>query len=89
MTPLEDITFDRIVGIRSDFPKCDLLFILNVYLRATSAEHTLDDYLEYLHSLWAIYDKLSSEGFVAILGDFNCDKGCFFKVGDYTQLGNS
>ena len=70
MTPLEGIISDRIVGSRLDFPKCDPLFSLDVYLPATSAKHTLDDYLEYLHYLWAIYDKLSSEGFVAILGDF-------------------
>ena len=71
VTPLEDIISDRIVGIRLDFPKCDPLFILGVYLPATSAKHTLDDYLQYLHYLWAIYDKLSSEVFVVILGDFN------------------
>ena len=75
VTPLEDIISDRIVGIRLDFPKCDLLFILNVYMPATSTKRTLDDYLEYLHYLWAIYDKLSSEGFVATLGDFNGDLG--------------
>ena len=75
MTPLEDIISDRIVGIRLDFPKCDPLFILGVYLPATSAKHTLDHYLEYLHYLRAIYDKLSSEGFVVILGDFNGDLG--------------
>ena len=28
---------------------------------------------KYLHYLWEIYDKLSSEGSVAILGDFNGD----------------
>ena len=77
VTPLEDIISDRIVGIRLDFPKCDPLFILGVYLPATSAKHTLDDYLEYLYYLWAIYDKLSSEGFVVILGDFNGDLGIF------------
>ena len=31
--------------------------------------------IEYLHYLWAIYDKLSSEGFVVILVDFNGDLG--------------
>ena len=46
-----------------------------VYLPATSAKHTLDDYLEYLHYLSVIYDKLSSEGFLAILKDFNGDLG--------------
>ena len=43
----------------------------------------VDYYLEYLmiilmiilHYLWTIYDKLSSEGFVAILGDFYGDLG--------------
>ena len=30
---------------------------------------------KYLHYLWAIYDKLSSEGSVAILGDFSGDLG--------------
>ena len=75
MGPLEDIISDRIVGICLHFPKCDPLFILGVYLPATSAKHMLDDYLEYLHYLRAVYDKLSSEGFVAILGDFNGNLG--------------
>ena len=73
--PLDDIISDRIVGICLNFPKCDPLFILCVHLLATSAKHTLDDYLEYLYYLWAIYDKLSSEGFVVILSDFNGDLG--------------
>ena len=46
VTPLEDIISDRIVGIHLDFPQCDPLLILGVYLPATSAKHTLDDYLE-------------------------------------------
>ena len=75
VTHLEGIISDRIVRIRLDFPKCDPFFILGVYLPATSAKHTFDDYLEYWHYLWAIYDKLSSEGFLVILGDFNGDLG--------------
>ena len=75
VTPMEDIISDRIVGIRLDFRKCDPLFILGVYLPATSAKHRFDDYLECLYFLWAIYDRLSSEDFVVILSDFNGDLG--------------
>ena len=33
VTPLENIDSDRMVGIRSDFPDSDTLFILFIYLR--------------------------------------------------------
>ena len=51
VTPLEDITSDRIVKIRLDLLKCDPLFILGVCLLVTSAKHALDNCLEYLHCL--------------------------------------
>ena len=73
VTPLENIEFDRIVGIRCDFDNCDPLFILSVYL--PSSNSTIDEFKEYLDFLWALYDSLSDKRHLLVLGDFNGDLG--------------
>ena len=80
--PLENIDSDRIVGIRCDFNEKSPLFILSVYMPASS--HCIEEFNEYLDYLWALYDSLSTECFVIIMGDLNGDlgnslgdKGCF------------
>ena len=49
------------------------LFILGVYL--PSASHNLEEYGEYFDYLWALYDSLSSNGKVILMGDFNGNLG--------------
>ena len=66
VTPLENIDFDRIVGIRCDFNDNSPLFILSVYLPAAS--HPIEEFNEYLDYLWALYDSLSKTGFVIVMG---------------------
>ena len=80
--PLENIDSDRIVGIRCDFTENSPLFILSVYMPASS--HCIEGFNEYLDYIWALYDSLSTEGFVIIMGDLNGDlgnslgdKGCY------------
>ena len=58
------------------------LFIFNVYMPASS--HCIEEFNEYLDYLWALYDSLSTEGFVIIMGDLSGDlenslgdKGCY------------
>ena len=82
VTPLENIDSDRIVGIRCDFKEKSPLFILSVYMPNSS--HCIEEFNEYLDYLWAVYDSLSAEGFVIIMGDLSgdlgnslCDKGCY------------
>ena len=71
--PLENIDSDRIVGIRYDFNEKSPLFILSVYLPSSS--HCIEEFNEYLDYLWALYDSLSTECFVIIMGDLNGDLG--------------
>ena len=66
---LDNIKLDRIVGIQCEFPGHILLFILGVYL--PSASHDLEEYGEYFDYLWALYDSLSSNSKVILMGDFN------------------
>ena len=73
ISPLDNIKSDRIVGIQCDFPGYELLFIIGVYL--PSASHNLEEYCEYFDYLWALYDSLSSNGKVILMGDFNGDLG--------------
>ena len=40
-----------------------------------SASHNLEEYCEYFDYLWALYDSLSSNGKVILMGDFNGDLG--------------
>ena len=82
VTPLENIDSDRIVGIRCDFKEKSPLFILSVYMPASS--HCIEEFNEYLDYLCTLYNSLSSEGFVIIMGDLNGDlgnslgdKGCY------------
>ena len=49
------------------------MFILAVYL--PSSNHALEEFKECLDYLWALYDSLSADGFVILLGDFNGDLG--------------
>ena len=73
ISPLDNIKSDRIVGIQCDFPGYELLFIIGVYL--PSASHNLEEYCEYFDYLWVLYDSLSSNGKVILMGDFNGDLG--------------
>ena len=61
------------MGIKCEFVNCRPLFILAVYL--PSANHALDKFKECFDYLWALYDSLSADGFVILLGDFNGDLG--------------
>ena len=61
------------VGIKCEFNGCRPLFILSVYLPASN--HSIEDYRECLDFLWALYDSLSSSGFVIVMGDLNGDLG--------------
>ena len=74
--PLENIDSDRIIGIRFDFNEKNPLFILSVYMPASS--HCIEEFNEYLHYLWALYDSLSTGGFVILMGGLNGDLGEFF-----------
>ena len=73
VTPIKSIQSDRIVGIKCEFSGCRPLFILGVYL--PSSNHTLDEFQECLDLLWALYESLSADGFVIVLGDVNGDFG--------------
>ena len=72
-TPIKSIQSDRIVGIKCEFSGCRPLFILGVYL--PSSNHTPDEFQECLDLLWALYESLSADGFVIVLGDVNGDFG--------------
>ena len=37
------------------------------------SNHALDEYREYLDFLWALYDSLSADKFVLVMGDLNGD----------------
>ena len=46
--------------------------------------HCIEEFNEYLDYLWPLYNSLSTEGFVIIMGDLNgdlgnalCNKGCY------------
>ena len=75
ISPPDNIKSDRIaiVGIQCEFPGHILLFILGVYL--PSASDNLEEYGEYFDYLWVLYDSLSSNGKVILMGDFNGDLG--------------
>ena len=73
ITPIDSIESDRIVGIKCEFVNCRPLFILAVNL--PSANHALEEFKECFDYLWALYDSLSADGFVILLGDFNGNLG--------------
>ena len=73
ITPIDTVESDRIVGIKCEFVNCGPLFILAVYF--PSASHALEEFKECFDYLWALYDSLSADGFVILLGDFNGDLG--------------
>ena len=68
ISPLDNIKSDRIVGIQCDFPGYELLFIVGIYL--PSAGHNLEEYCDYFNYLWPLYDSLSSNCKVILMGDF-------------------
>ena len=70
---LEEIDSDRIIGIRYDFNDINPLFILCVYLLSSS--HDIEKFNEYLDYLWALFDSLSTKGFVIVIADLNGDFG--------------
>ena len=57
----------------ANFQAVNHLFILSVYM--PSSNHALDEYREYLDFLWALYDSLSADSFVLVMGDLNGDLG--------------
>ena len=65
----ETIDSDRIVGIKCDFPNYGPLFILIVYL--PSMNDKIEDFNEDFDYLWALYDTLSTDGYVIELGGVN------------------
>ena len=69
VTPIISIQSDRIMRIKCKFSGCRSLFILGVYL--PSSNHTLDKFQECLDLLWALYESLSADGFVIVLGNIN------------------
>ena len=71
ISPLKNINSDRVVGVRCNFPNSTRLFILGVYF--PSASHNFTEFNEYSNHLWALFDSLSVNGFVIVLGDFNGD----------------
>ena len=73
VTPIKSIQSDRIVRIKCEFSGCRPLLILSVYL--PSSNHTLDEFQECFDLLWALYESLSADGFVIVLGDVNGDFG--------------
>ena len=73
ITPIDTIKSDRIVGMKCEFVNCRPLFILADYL--PSANHALEEFKECFDYLLALYDSLSADGFVILLGDFNGDLG--------------
>ena len=40
-----------------------------------ASSHCIQEFNEYLDYLWELYDSLSTEGFVIIMGDLNGDLG--------------
>ena len=71
--PLSGIDCDRIVGIKCNFPNLLSFFVLAVYLPSSS--HDDEDFSEYLDLLWSLYDSLSTESLVVVMGDLNADMG--------------
>ena len=70
---LAHIDFDRIAGIRCDFSDNDPLFMLGVYLPASS--HNIEEFNQYLDYFWTLYEALPTIGQVFILSDLNSDPG--------------
>ena len=73
ISPLKNISSDRMLQIRCDFPNSNPLFILGVYL--PSASHNITEFNKYVDHLWALYDSLSVNGFVIVMGNFSGDLG--------------
>ena len=73
VTALDTSDSNRVVDIKCAFANCRPLFILAVYL--PSSNEALEEFKEFLNYLWALYDSLSADGFVILLGDFNGDLG--------------
>ena len=55
------------------FAKSFVFFVLAVYL--PSSNHHDEDFSEYLDLLWSLYDSLSTESLVVVMGDLNADMG--------------
>ena len=72
ITPLETINSDRIVGIKCDFPNCNPLFILSVYL--PSMNDKIEVFSEYFDHLWALYESVLFLDFEVIEGSRGCSK---------------
>ena len=71
--PLSGIDCDHTVRIKCNFPNLLSFFVLRVYL--PSSNHDDEDFSEYLDLLWSLYDSLSTESIVVVMGDLNADMG--------------
>ena len=71
--PFSGIDCDCIIGIKCNFPNLLSFFVLAVYL--PSSNHHDEDFSEYLDLLWSLYDSLSTEGLVVVMGDLNANMG--------------
>ena len=60
-------------GNQCDFPNYSPLFVLSVYL--ASMNDKIEVFNEYFDHLWVLYDTLSTDGYVIVLGEFNGDIG--------------
>ena len=71
--PLSGIDCDRIVGSNAIFQIfCLSSFQQCIYLHQN---HDDEDFSEYLDLLWSLYDSLSTQSLVVVMGDLNADKG--------------
>ena len=61
------------MGIKSSIPGVSPFFVLSIYL--PSANHLTEKLQEYFDYLWALYESLSVQGYMILMGDFNCDLG--------------
>ena len=55
------------------FPNLLSFFVLAVYF--PSSNHDDQDFSEYLDLLWSLYDSLSTESLVVVMGDLNAAMG--------------
>ena len=70
---MAEVTYDRIAGVEI-FPNSNTstrLYVFCVYM--PSANYSIDVYLDYLNTLYALYNSYSEVGTVVFLGDMNAE----------------
>ena len=70
---MAEVTDDRIAGVEI-FPNSNTstrLYVFCVYM--PSANYSIDVYLDYLNTLYALYNSYSEVGTVIFLGDMNAE----------------